>query len=249
MERREALKKLGFLVGIAGAAPAMAFDLGKALSAAKSMGTAASLSDADLKRYFNQVSAKYDQAYKVAPPGSSYTQRLGAISTGLNRYDGLHLNFKAYLTQDVNAFAVGDGSVRLYSGLMDIMTDDELRYVIGHEIGHIKLGHSKARMKMALTTGALRNAVAASDSRAGALADSQLGELFEKAILAKHSQSNENAADDYAMAFLKKSKHNPMAAVTALEKLNKLSGGHGGGWLATHPAPAERAQRMRRELA
>jgi putative metalloprotease len=35
----------------------------------------------------------------------------------------------------VNAFATADGTIRIYSGLMEMMTDDELIFVIGHEIG------------------------------------------------------------------------------------------------------------------
>ena len=249
MDRRVLLQHLGVMLGISVASPSMAFDFGKAFDAAKSLGDAATLSDEDLKRDFDQMSEKYDHANTVAPAGNKYAKRLAGLSNGLAKHDGLNLNFKVYLTQDVNAFAMGNGTVRVYSGLMDVMTDDEVRYVIGHEIGHVKSGHSKARMQAALTTGALRSAVAATDSKAAVLADSQLGELFEKVVLAQHSQSNENQADDYSLAFLKKSNHDPMAAVTALEKLDKLSGGAGGGWLATHPAPAERAKRMREQLA
>ena len=35
----------------------------------------------------------------------------------------------------LNAFACADGSVRVFSSLMDIMTDEELLGVIGHEVG------------------------------------------------------------------------------------------------------------------
>lgn len=249
MERRAALKNLGLLFGISAAVPAMAFDLGKAVGAAKSMGDASKLSDSDLNSYFDQVSAKYDAENAVAAPDSKYATRLTALTQGLEHYDGINLNFKVYVKPEVNAFAMGNGTVRVYSGLMDLMTDDEIRYVIGHEIGHVKAGHSKTRMKTALTTDALRGAVAATDTKAAALADSQVGELFQKVVVAQHSQANENQADDYAIELLKQTKHEPMAAVTALEKLEKLSGGGGGGWLSTHPAPAARAKRMREKLA
>ncbi|MDR2240296.1 MAG: M48 family metallopeptidase [Zoogloeaceae bacterium] len=225
-----------------------AFDLDRALGAAKSLTDAATISDQDLNAYFSQMAKETDQQNKVAPPGSSYGKRLTALTQGLSSHDGLKLNFKVYQTSEVNAFAMGDGTVRVYSGLMDMMSDDEVRYVIGHEIGHIKAGHSKKRMQMALTTGGLRDAVAATGSKAAALTDSQLGELFQKVILAQHSQSNENEADDYAMAFLKNKKYDPKAAVSALEKLDKLSGGGSASWLSTHPAPAERAQRMRSQI-
>lgn len=39
-------------------------------------------------------------------------------------------------------------------------------------------------------------------------------------------------------------------AVTALEKLDAMSGGAGGAqWLSTHPAPRDRAARMRQQVA
>lgn len=45
----------------------------------------------------------------------------------------------------INAYTAGyDDNVLLviYSGAVDLLTDDELRYVVGHEMGHIKSGHS-----------------------------------------------------------------------------------------------------------
>jgi uncharacterized protein YicC (UPF0701 family) len=45
--------------------------------------------------------------------------------------DRMRLNCKVYMTQDVNA--TPDGSIRVYSGLMDLMTDQELRGVLGHD--------------------------------------------------------------------------------------------------------------------
>ena len=57
--------------------------------------------------------------------------------------EGIPLNFKVYYVIDVNAFACADGSVRIFSSLMDIMTDDELLGVIGHEVGHVAHKDSK----------------------------------------------------------------------------------------------------------
>ncbi|MBR0566617.1 M48 family metallopeptidase [Azoarcus sp. L1K30] len=249
MNRRDALRRCLLALGISAAAPVSAFDLAGALGAAKSLAGAATLSDADLKAYYGQMSKQMDAQSRIAGAGTSYGKRLVALTKGLGKHDGLTLDFKVYQTREVNAFAMGNGSVRIYSGLMDLMTDDEIRYVIGHEMGHIKAGHSKKRLQLALAAGGLREAVSASGGRAAVLADSQLGELFEKVVRAQHSQSNENEADDYAMAFVKGKHYNPQAVVSALEKLDKLSGGSGGGWLATHPAPAERAERMRGQLA
>jgi putative metalloprotease len=159
------------------------------------------------------------------------------------------MNFKVYLTDQINAFAMANGTIRVYSGLMDKFTDDEVRYVIGHEIGHVKSGHSKAHMQAALRTSALRKGVESSNTKAGALASTELGDLFEKVISAQHSQSNEREADDYALKFMRDRKYNPEACVTALEKLDELSGGSSSSFLSTHPAPKDRAARLRKQLA
>lgn len=160
----------------------------------------------------------------------------------------MSLNFKVYETPEVNAFAMANGTIRVYSGLMDLMTDEEIRYVIGHEIGHVKAGHTKARIQTAMRTSALRKAASATGGNAAVLAESQLGDLFEKVIRAQHSQGNENEADDYAMAFMKRRNYDSNASVSALEKLAKMSEGSSASWLSTHPAPSERAQRMKSQL-
>lgn len=47
---------------------------------------------------------------------------------------------------ELNAFAMGfkkPYTLVLYSALVETLTPDELRFVIGHELGHIKMGHTK----------------------------------------------------------------------------------------------------------
>jgi putative metalloprotease len=250
MNRRNAIVTIPGLVILATQPNlAQAIDLGGALGAAKDAAKAASLTDQDVRAYAAQMAAYSDRQAKIAPAGNPYATRLAALSSGLTEDNGLRLNYKCYLTPEVNAFAMADGTIRFYSGLMDMMTDDELRYVIGHEMGHVKHGHTKARMQTALAASAAQKGVAASGTRAAGLADSQLGDLIVKVVRAQHSQGNEREADDYAMQFMSRRKYDRKACVTALEKLVKLSGGGGSNWLSTHPSPKERADRMRKQLA
>jgi putative metalloprotease len=236
--------------GISSVAPVWAqFNFGKVLEAGQDLAKAESITDEELKSYFDQMSAQMDQQNQVAPGSSPYAQRLSKMVVGLQNYDKLRLNFKVYLTPQINAFAMANGTIRVYSGLMDQFTDDEVRYVIGHEIGHVKSGHSKSRMQAALRTSALRKGVQASNTRAGTLANTELGDLFEKVINAQHSQSNEREADDYALDFMKNRKYNPKACVSALDKLATLSGDTSSNFLSTHPAPKDRADRLRSQVA
>jgi putative metalloprotease len=221
------------------------FDLGRALGAAVDLGKAASVSDEEVKNYARQMRAYEERnKQKVAPPGSKYAQRLASLTDRYRRYDGLDLNFKVYQSATVNANASADGSVRVYSGLMDLMTDDELLFVIGHEIGHVKHGHSAKAMRTALTTSGLRKAAgAATSSTVATLADSQLGGLLEGVVNAQHSQAQETESDDYGMKFLRANKHDTRAAASSLRKLAKLGGG-GSSILSSHPDPGKRADRL-----
>lgn len=249
MNRRKAIVTVPGLVILASYPNlAGALDIGGALGAAKDAVKAATLTDNEVRSYAAQMATYSDRQAKIAPAGNKYATRLAGITSGLTEDNGLKLNFKCYLTPEVNAFAMADGTIRFYSGLMDMMTDDELRYVVGHEMGHIKHGHTKARMQTALAASATQKGIAASNTRAAGLADSQLGDLIVKVVRAQHSQGNEREADDYAMQFMSRRKYDRKACVSALEKLVKLSGGGGTSWLSTHPSPKERADRLRKQL-
>lgn len=217
------------------------FDLMGSVGAAGDLAKAATVSDDEIKDGARQMVAREDKRQKVAPAGDKYAKRLAALTAKHVKEDGLKLNFKVYMSPQVNAFATPDGSVRVYSGLMDAMTDDELRGVIGHEIGHAKLGHSVARMKTAYLASAGRKAAASSNGKLGAIADSELGAMMEEVLNAQFSQSQETASDDYGLKFMKKHKYDVHAMETALRKLGNQSAS----LTSSHPAPADRADRMK----
>ena len=142
---------------------------------------------------------------------------------------------------------MANGCVRVYSGLMDMMNDDELRGVIGHEEGHVALGHTKKAMQTAYATSAARDLAGASGGTAADLSQSQLGDLGEKFVNAQVSQSQESAADNYSFDLLTESKMNREGLVTAFQKLAKLDGGKSS-MLSSHPGSAERAANMQKRL-
>ena len=217
-------------------------NLSKLGGAASDLHTAATLSDEDLKAMSVRMRQKGDAEATVAPAKNKYMVRLTKIMGKHTSVNDTPLNYKVYITKDVNANASADGSVRVYSGLMDMMNDDELRFVIGHEIGHVALGHSLKAMRVAYTTAAARQAGSAFNAAADVLSDSMLGDLTEQFLNAQFSQSQELDADAYSMNFLKENKYNTAAAASALRKLEAL--GSSGGFLSSHPNSGERAKKM-----
>ena len=153
---------------------------------------AMTLSDGDVVTLSNESCQAMDAQNKIAPANSKYTQRLNKVIANMPKdIDGKKAVYKVYLTQDVNAWAMANGCIRVYSGLMDLMNDDELRGVIGHEIGHVALGHSKARMQTAYAASAARTIAGNSGGAIAALSRSQAGDLAEKVINAQFSQSGD----------------------------------------------------------
>lgn len=203
--------------------PAMAqFNLKKAIGGATKAVKAATLTDADMANYVKEYIAWMDEHNQVCADNSPYTIRLKKLTSGLTNVEGIPLNFKVYYVVDVNAFACADGSVRVFSSLMDIMTDDELLGVIGHEIGHVAHKDSKNAFRTALLTSALKDGISSTNGKAAALTDSQLGELGEALLNATYSQKQESSADEYGYEFLKKNGKNPWAIALSFEKLKKL---------------------------
>lgn len=235
---------------VAPAAPAHSQSLDDIMGSAKKIAEAASVSDEQIVAYFGQMSDEMDRQNPLAPAKDPYAVRLAKLTRGLNSYDGLNLDIQAYLVDDVNAFAMGDGTVRVYSGLMDKMNDDEVRCVIGHEIGHVKLEHGQRRLKRALQQDAALSVAGTASGGVRQLANSELGGLVQNVMYAQHSQKAEIASDDYALGFMAARGYNREACATAMDKLAALSGGGRGGiaLLQTHPNPASRAKRMRKQI-
>ncbi len=51
---------------------------------------------------------------------------------------------------------MANGCIRVYSGLMDMMDDNEVEGMLGHEMGHVALGHTRKAMQVAFGTTAAR---------------------------------------------------------------------------------------------
>ncbi len=209
---------------------------------------AATISDGQIQNYVHEYIVYSDKQNKVAPPSNQYAQRLARLTNGLNSIDGVPLNFKVYLTNDVNAFACADGSVRVYSGLMDRMTDDEVLGVIGHEIGHVAHKDTKNAFKQALINSAILDGIASTSSQAAALSQSQLAQLGSSLVSAKYSRSQESNADDYGYDFLKANGKNPWSMAMAFSKLESMEAGAQTNGMAQmfscHPSTPDRIQHI-----
>jgi metalloprotease len=130
-------------------------------------------------------------------------------------------NHYILLKDEVNAMALPSGTILITKGFLEKIqnfSDDEIASILAHEIGHIELGHSKARIEEQLKAEIfedgvkffLRNSVISFGTQSLLFLSQQL-----------FSRDQEYEADNYAVNLLQKSQYNPHAFVTLLEKLKQ----------------------------
>ncbi len=229
----------GLLTGINWDGQRIASATGKAV-------TAMAISDEQIAELCRQSVAQLDQQNTI--DNGAYIARLRRLMSKVTQVGDLSLNFKVYRTEDVNAFASGDGSVRVFSGLMDLMDDDELVAVIGHEIGHVVHQDTKNALKKAYMASAASDLVGAAGT-VGAVTQGLAGNIAEALVNAQFSQKQELKADEYGFDFAIALGYSPYSMAKSLEKLKNLAEGTQSSKVAqmfsSHPDNLKRAQKMR----
>ncbi|MET0964331.1 MAG: M48 family metallopeptidase [Noviherbaspirillum sp.] len=138
-----------------------------------------------------------------------------------------------------NALALPSGQIVLTDELVRLLTDDSeaLMGVLAHELGHLERRHLLRRIVHGAATGAAAMALFGDASGLVATLPALLLDL-------KYSRDAEFEADDYAAALMKASGLDPGRLALALQRL----GGdeqHTAAYLSSHPATAERVERLR----
>jgi putative metalloprotease len=218
----------------------------KAIGALQKGVTGFTFSNADAAALSKAAVDKMDTEHDVATATDPYTLRLNRVFGKYTAGDGYTLNYKVYKLKEVNAFATADGSVRVYTGLMDIMDDNELLAVIGHEIGHVANHDSQDAIKAAYKKEALMDAAASQSATVASVTDSQLGKIGSSIIDSKFSRKQEAEADLFSYNFMKKNGYNVNAEESAFRILAKMSEGTEASFIdqmmSSHPDSKQRAE-------
>jgi len=159
-------------------------------------------------------------------------------------------------TEDWNAAAMGNGSIWVYSGLIDEMSDDELAIVLGHELAHYTHEHSRRAAKSGMWTQFLGLGVLVAadqiDSDAARLS-AQLGALLAvTAFDSGYSRNQEDQADRVGLRYAYEGGFDVGEGPRLWERFREKYGN--GDKVTTfffggHSRPSDRIKNIRRELA
>ena len=127
-------------------------------------------------------------------------------------------------------------TVHVTKGLMKILAnEDEIAGVLGHELGHIRLGHYSGMVltDTARTVMGINSEIAYDISAAVGKTEMELHE-------SSFSRKQETEADDYGTALLRKARYKPRGLYDAIIKLETNGYGTGKNGFSSHPSTNER---------
>jgi beta-barrel assembly-enhancing protease len=147
----------------------------------------------------------------------------------------------------VNAFALPGGPIFITEGLLRLLkTEAELAGVLGHEVGHVIARHSSERLaKQQLTQGLLGALVVGS----GDYSTAQIGQVVGSMINMSYGREDEIESDALGIRIMAEARYDPRAMIRVMEVLASASGGsRQPEFFSTHPAPENRAARLKEEI-
>lgn len=214
---------------------------GPAVSPAAQMAALAEIqrAEAPVRREMTEEQAKATiarVARRLAPAGSAACQELGRACNWRFIYDP---------SRELNAAATGEGDIIVQRGVAEYArTDDELAFVVAHEMAHHAANHvqttsSRAQIGAALG-GVLASLVGAyAGVQADGLAQGAAGIGSQLAVIT-YSKGQEREADAIGATIMRRAGYDVAQARTMLLALARLSGQTETRLLSTHPAGPDR---------
>ena len=148
--------------------------------------------------------------------------------------------FGAIESDAINAFAMPGGYILVSTGLLKILeSEDELAFVLAHEIAHVsRRHHYQIVLRQRLAEQASRELQSAVVGDDMAKLASASGQIYARGL----DKGAEFEADRLGVEIMTRAGYDPIAALGVLERLLKFKGSDPRAELlfSTHPSPAER---------
>lgn len=139
----------------------------------------------------------------------------------------------------VNAYAMPDGRIVFFTGLVDALPEDDLSplaFVAAHEIAHVEHRHAERLFQQRTVTGLLLGLL----TRSAEDWAQALGGFAYNMLASGYSREMEAEADREAMALMKRGDYDPHGALVTLALFRDSEKGGGLRMFPTHPDPADR---------
>lgn len=181
--------------------------------------------------------------FETPSPDAGLVTRLCSDLTRHVRDQRLAFRVEIVNLPELSAMALPGGFIFVGQSLIEFCQryEDELAFVIGHEMAHVIRGHAADRL---LEESAFR-VVSGLMRRAGPLGG-LVKETGFRMLDSAYSQEQEFEADELGSRLAEAAGHHPLAGVRLFERLQALEGEPSalGQYFASHPTSAERIRNL-----
>lgn len=174
-----------------------------------------------------------------------YVNQLGQEQRQLVRRKNVPYRFSVVELEEPNAFAIPYGGIYVTKGLLRFADgEDELAFIIGHEIGHVERRHSSLAFQRNLLI-SLGLALVTNDKNKNWMEFASLGNYF---LDLHFSRQNETSADTEGVMYAVNSGHDPAAGEDFFHRLDARYGATPRffSYFQTHPINRDRINHMHR---
>ncbi len=178
------------------------------------------------------------------------TRRMTAVGgrlTALSARRDLPWRFRILAVREMNAVSLPGGFIYVTRGMLDsLRSDDELAYVLAHEIAHVNQRHHVRLIEQYFALSIVITLLFGGNATTGQIADF-VGFLLTRGF----SRGREFEADDVGVGFAHRAGFRADAGLAVLERLRAIEGRDPSQvevLFRTHPGLADRIVRMRRRL-
>ena len=167
-------------------------------------------------------------------------ERMGKQMVAVSGRTALNYHFGILDTGEINALAVPGGWVYTTRGLMEQhVTNDELAFVMGHEVAHIAHRDGVKQLEQGLGLSLAFGLIFNRSKTTQAL----VSDLLQLLLVRGYSRDDERDADLAAVDYARVTGYDPEGGVDFLQRLQKVGKSNPSAldrWFATHPPINER---------
>lgn len=206
--------------------------------AASEMSKSTSVTSEELKKIADEDIAKMDKDNDIV--SDQYHIDLQNVVKKIKLPTGVKLDVKVYWSPYLYIFSRSNGSIRVNHGIIEKLNDNELLFVMAHEIGHLLHEDFEKSYRKEHAMYGFEKMLNMGGESMGGMSNGVLASVTSEMRKSRFQKHEEFNADEFAMAVLKANNVPREAAVDALELLQYLNAP----LLKMHPTGHERVKNI-----
>lgn len=206
--------------------------------AASEMSKSSNITDEELDKIADEDIAKMDKDNDIVK--DQYYKDLMKVVAKIKLPKDLKLDVKVYWSPYLYIFTRSNGAIRVNHGVIEKLDDNELLFVMAHEIAHLISGDYKKSYRKEHSMYAFEKMLNMGGDSMGGMSNGVLSSVTSEMRKSRFQKHEELNADEFAMAVLKQNGVSRDSAVDALELLQYLDAPI----LKMHPTGHERVKNI-----